>query len=98
MRLDKFLKITALVKRRTIANLLCDEEHVIVNGLPAKASREVNIGDHITICFPNRAIMLEVTAIPTNKIRQNEMQNNYTIVNLIKYTEHLQQPDNPANF
>lgn len=89
MRLDKFLKVTALVKRRTIANLLCDEEHVIVNGSPAKASREVNTGDRINICFPNRAIMVEVTAIPDSKTRQNEMQNYYKLIELIKYSDHL---------
>lgn len=87
MRLDKFLKTTALVKRRTIANLLCDEEHVIVNGIPAKASREVNIGDHITICFPNRAVMIEITALPTGKTRNNEMQNYYKLIELIKFTD-----------
>ncbi|MDR2525666.1 MAG: RNA-binding S4 domain-containing protein [Oscillospiraceae bacterium] len=49
MRLDKYLKVSRLVKRRTIANALCDAKHVEVNSKPARASYEVKPGDEITI-------------------------------------------------
>ena len=47
MRLDKFLKVSRLIKRRTVANDACDASHVSVNGRPAKASYDVNVGDII---------------------------------------------------
>ena len=49
MRLDKFLKVSRLVKRRTVANELCDAKHVEVNGKTARASYEVKVGDVIAI-------------------------------------------------
>lgn len=49
MRLDKYLKVSRLVKRRTVANELCDAKHVEVNGKTARASYEVKVGDEIAI-------------------------------------------------
>lgn len=63
MRLDKYLKISRLIKRRTVANDACDASHVFVNGRPAKASYDVKIGDIIEIRFAQRALKVEVTAI-----------------------------------
>ena len=54
MRLDKYLKISRLIKRRTIANEACDAGRVMVNGKPAKASVNVKVGDIITIQFGNK--------------------------------------------
>ena len=51
MRLDKFLKVSRLIKRRTVANEACDAGRVMVNGKPAKASRNVKVGDEIEILF-----------------------------------------------
>jgi ribosomal 50S subunit-recycling heat shock protein len=63
MRLDKFLKISRLIKRRTVANEACDSAHVSVNGRQAKASYEVKIGDIIEIRFGQRLLKVEVTAL-----------------------------------
>lgn len=63
MRLDKYLKISRLIKRRTVANEACDNARVTVNGRPAKASYEVKIGDILEIRFGPRALKVEVTAI-----------------------------------
>ncbi len=63
MRLDKYLKVSRLIKRRTVANEACDSDHVTVNGRPAKASYEVKLGDRIEIRFGQRTISVEVTAI-----------------------------------
>lgn len=49
MRLDKFLKVSRIIKRRTVANEVCDASRVKVNGLPAKASRDVKVGDIIEL-------------------------------------------------
>ena len=56
MRLDKYLKVSRLIKRRTIANEACDSERVTVNGREAKASYQVKIGDVIEIDFGNRSL------------------------------------------
>lgn len=63
MRLDKYLKVTRLIKRRTVANEACDAGRVTVNGKPAKASVNVKAGDIIEIMFGQKAVKVEVVAI-----------------------------------
>lgn len=60
MRLDKYLKVSRLIKRRTVANEACDNERVTVNGRTARASYEVKIGDVIEIRFGARTVKAEV--------------------------------------
>ena len=60
MRLDKFLKVSRLIKRRRVANEACDAGRVTVNGKPAKASVKVKVGDIIEISFGNRQVKVEV--------------------------------------
>ena len=60
MRLDKFLKVSRLIKRRTVANEACDGQRVSVNGRPAKASYDVKPGDVIEIAFGQRTLKVEV--------------------------------------
>lgn len=60
MRLDKFLKVSRLIKRRTVANEACDAGRVLVNGKTAKASLNVKEGDVIEIQFGTRAVKVEV--------------------------------------
>ena len=63
MRLDKFLKVSRLIKRRTVANEACDGGRVSVNGSPAKASREVRPGDVIELRFGERTTRVEVVSV-----------------------------------
>ena len=63
MRLDKFLKISRLIKRRTVANDACDASRVSVNGKPAKASYDVKIGDVISLSFGTKEISVRVLDI-----------------------------------
>ena len=60
MRLDKFLKVSRLIKRRTVANEACDAGRVLVNDKPAKASATVKAGDMITVRFGNKEVKAEV--------------------------------------
>ena len=60
MRLDKFLKVSRLIKRRTVANEACDAGRVMVNGKPAKASVNVKVGDIIEIMFGMKTVKVEV--------------------------------------
>ena len=66
MRLDKYLKVLRLIKRRTVANEACDNERVTVNGRVARASYEVKEGDVISIRFGQRTLTVEVVAVQDN--------------------------------
>ena len=63
MRLDKYLKVSRLIKRRTVANEACDNARISVNGKPAKASYDVKVGDQIEIVFGARTLRVEVLAV-----------------------------------
>ena len=63
MRLDKYLKVSRLIKRRTVANEACDNGLVTVNDKPARASYEVKEGDRITLRFGVRTMTVEVLAV-----------------------------------
>ena len=63
MRLDKWLKVSRLIKRRTVANEACDAGRVLVNGRPAKASLSVKAGDVIEIQFGAKAVKVEVLSV-----------------------------------
>ncbi len=63
MRLDKYLKVSRLIKRRTVANDACDAERVSVNGRQVKASYRVKVGDVIEIAFGQRRLKVEVLSI-----------------------------------
>ena len=71
MRLDKYLKVSRLIKRRTVANEACDNGLVTVNGKPARASYEVKEGDQISLRFGVRTITVEVLSVQET-VRQNE--------------------------
>lgn len=66
MRLDKYLKASRLIKRRTVANEACDNTRVSVNGRPAKASYDVKVGDRIEIQFGARTVAVEVLQVAEN--------------------------------
>ena len=63
MRLDKFLKVSRIIKRRTVANDACDTEHVFVNGRRAKASYDVKEGDVVEITFGQRVLKFRVLQV-----------------------------------
>ena len=63
MRLDKYLKVSRVIKRRTVANEACDAGRVMINRKVAKASAEVKVGDRIDIQFGNREVAIEVLDI-----------------------------------
>lgn len=75
MRLDKYLKVSRLIKRRTVANEACDAGRVAVNDKVVKASYDVKIGDVIEISFGNKTVKVEVTDIveTTKKEAAKEM-------------------------
>ena len=66
MRLDKYLKVSRLIKRRTVANEACDAERVTVNGRVQRASYDVKVGDVIAIRFGARRLTVEVVSVTEN--------------------------------
>lgn len=71
MRLDKYLKVSRLIKRRTIANEACDNDRITVNGKPAKASYQVKVGDVIEITFGQRTLKVEVLEISEHVLKND---------------------------
>jgi len=71
MRLDKFLKVSRLIKRRTVANDVCDSARVFVNDNPAKPAKQLKVGDIISIEYKNALKKYEVLIIPENNIAAN---------------------------
>ena len=71
MRLDKFLKVSRLIKRRTVANEACDAGRVSVNGKPAKAGYEVKVGDIISIGFGQKTVEAEVLDVQETVRKEN---------------------------
>ena len=66
MRIDKFLKVSRLIKRRTVANEACDAERVSANGRVVKASYDVKVGDRIEIAMGSRTVAVEVLQVAEN--------------------------------
>ena len=76
MRLDKFLKVSRLIKRRTVANEACDAGRVLVNGAPARASLSVKKGDQLEIQFGTRSVKVEVLDVQET-VKKEEAQTLY---------------------
>lgn len=79
MRLDKYLKVSRLIKRRTIANEACDAGRVVVNGKVARASYDVKIGDIVEITFGTRQVKLKVTEV-SEVVRKDDAALLYEII------------------
>ena len=76
MRLDKYLKVSRLIKRRTVANEACDAGRVSANGRPVKASYDVKVGDVLEIQFGQRTVKLEVLAV-AEAVRKDDASTMY---------------------
>jgi len=80
MRLDKFLKVSRLVKRRPVANELCDSGNVLINGKVAKAANDVAVGNELTLRFGNRTVVVCVAQVPEKAVSVQEAPTLYTLV------------------
>ena len=76
MRLDKFIKVSRLIKRRTVANEACDAGRVLVNDRPAKASAQVKAGDVLEIQFGSKSVRVEVLNVQET-VKKEEAQELY---------------------
>ncbi len=81
MRLDKFLKVSRLIKRRTVANEVSDTGRVYVNGNSAKPAKQIKQGDEIKIEYANRTVCVRVVKVPDNNVSVQEASSLYDIIN-----------------
>ena len=80
MRLDKFLKVSRIIKRRTVANEVCDMARVFVNSNPAKPAKQLKVGDIITIEYKVKTLVVKVLKIPTGNVSINEADSLYEVI------------------
>ena len=79
MRIDKFLKVCRLIKRRTVANEACDADRILIGGKPVKPSKEVKVGDVITVVYGNRSLSVRVLEI-REVVRKEEAASLYEVI------------------
>lgn len=79
MRIDKFLKVSRLIKRRTVANEVADAGRIIVNGREVKASYQVKIGDEIEIMFGTKPVKVKVLSVD-NVVSKDGAREMYTVI------------------
>ena len=80
MRLDKFLKVSRLIKRRTVANEVSDMGRVLVNNNPAKPAKQIKENDIITIEYANRVVKAKVLKVPTTNVSVQEAPSLYQLI------------------
>ncbi|KMJ56626.1 hypothetical protein AB685_20825 [Bacillus sp. LL01] len=90
MRLDKFLKVSRLIKRRTLAKEVCDQGRITINGLQAKAGSNVKPGDELIVRFGQKLVTVEINEVKETS-RKEEASSMYTIVK----EESLQDKNQP---
>lgn len=75
MRIDKYLKVARIIKRRTVAQEVCQNDRIFINGKPVKPSKEVKVGDIVTIQFGNRSLSVKVKSVDNvaTKVQASEM-------------------------
>lgn len=81
MRLDKFLQVSRIVKRRTVANAVCSSGKILVNGQRAKAGKELAVGDVLTVTFrENSEQVLEIVEIPSGNVSRDRVPSLYRVL------------------
>ncbi len=80
MRLDKFLKVSRLIKRRTVANEVSDMGRVFVNGNPAKPAKQIKENDIIEIEYATRTLRVKILKVPANAVSVQEASSLYEII------------------
>lgn len=79
MRIDKFLKVSRVIKRRTVAQEACDGGRIEINGKPAKPAKEVKVGDVVTVTFGNNSTSFEVLSTDERQTKQSA-ENMYRVI------------------
>lgn len=84
MRVDKWLKVSRLIKRRTVAQMACDQGRVFVNERPAKAALELKVGDTVHLELGSRAVTVSVQVVPPGAVAAQNAADLYTVIEEIR--------------
>lgn len=87
MRVDYFLKLSRIVKRRPLANEMCDKKLVTINGTVAKAGREVAVGDILSVQFPAKIVTVRIEQVPERAVLKKDCSALYTLLEEIPRPE-----------
>lgn len=87
MRLDKFLKVSRLIKRRTVAKEVSDQARIFVNDRAAKPSKEVKEGDRIAIEYYNKTVIVEILKVPSGNVSIQESKDLYKLEEEIQHNK-----------
>ncbi len=87
VRVDYFLKLSRIVKRRPLANEMCDKKLVAINGAVVKAGREVAVGDILSVQFPSRTVKVRIEQVPERAVSKSDSTSLYTLL------EDVQRPE-----
>lgn len=96
MRLDKFLKVSRLIKRRSVAKEVADQGRIEVNDRPAKSSTKVKAGDKLTIHYGNRTVIVEITQLQDSTKKENAREM-YQLIDTIEATNNTKTTNNDSN-
>ena len=80
MRIDKFLKVCRLIRRRTLANEACDGERIMINGKAVKPGKEVKVGDLVSVVYGNKTVTVRVLSTE-NTVKKEDAAKMYEVVN-----------------
>ena len=80
MRLDKFLKVSRIIKRRPVAKSVCDSGRVLVNDKPARAGKELREGDILRVKLNSKTLTCQILSIPTGNVRAAEASSLYKVI------------------
>lgn len=92
MRLDKFLKVSRLIKRRTLAKEVADQGRISINGVQAKASSNVKVGDELTIRFGQKLVTVKIDAIK-DTTKKEDAASMYTVVKEEKIQSNYEETE-----
>lgn len=87
MRLDKYLKVSRLIKRRTVANAICSQGRVFINDNAVKPSATIKVNDLIKIEYANKTITVRVLAVPSGNVSIQESKDLYEVIQQTLYKE-----------
>ena len=87
MRLDKFLKVSRLIKRRTVAKEVSDQARIFVNDRAAKPSKEIKEGDRIAIEYYNKTVIVKVSKVPSGNVSIQESKDLYELEEEIQHNK-----------
>ena len=80
MRLDKFLKMSRIIKRRPVAKAVCDSGRILVNDHPAKAGKELHEGDVLNVNLNSRILICKILSIPVGNVRATDASSLYEVI------------------